>query len=257
MLTAHDAPEAVAICTPPQARYRIAREALTRGRHVLLEKPPCVTLSEAEKLVGLAKEAGKTLFCAWHSRFAPAVRPARDWLESRTVRGIRIVWHEDVRVWHPGQQWIWNHGGCGVFDAGINALSIVTTILPRPFLLREARLQVPANCNTPIAAELALSNAAGFDMTASFNWLHEGRQTWDIEIETSDGLLLLSDGGSRLSIDGRPVPMEANEEYRHAYAHFAELISAVRCDVDLAPFYIVAEALERGRRDIAPPFLES
>ena len=40
--------------------------------------------------------------------------------------------------WHPGQEWIWQAGGFGVFDPGINALSIVTRILPRAGL-RQAR----------------------------------------------------------------------------------------------------------------------
>jgi D-galactose 1-dehydrogenase len=43
---------------------------------------------------------------------------------------VNVIWREDVRVWHPGQDWIWQPGGLGVFDPGINALSIITHILP-------------------------------------------------------------------------------------------------------------------------------
>ena len=42
----------------------------------------------------------------------------------------RIIWKEDVHHWHPGQRWIWEPGGFGVFDPGINALSVLTEILP-------------------------------------------------------------------------------------------------------------------------------
>jgi D-galactose 1-dehydrogenase len=42
--------DAVAICTPPQVRHQIAREALLAGKSVLLEKPPAATLSELEDL---------------------------------------------------------------------------------------------------------------------------------------------------------------------------------------------------------------
>src|SRR5690242_12126194 len=38
--------DAVAICTPPQARHAVARAALEAGKHVLLEKPPTNTLGE-------------------------------------------------------------------------------------------------------------------------------------------------------------------------------------------------------------------
>jgi D-galactose 1-dehydrogenase len=122
--------DAVAICTPPQVRHRLAAEALGFGLHVLLEKPPGANLAEVASLVDLAAGAGLTIFAAWHSRYAAGVEPARQWLAGRRILGARITWREDVRVWHPGQAWIWQPGGFGVFDPGINALSIVTRILP-------------------------------------------------------------------------------------------------------------------------------
>ena len=94
------------------------------------------------------------LFATWHSRFAHAVAPARAWLDGRTVRSARISWKEDVRHWHPGQAWIWQPAGFGVFDPGINALSILTEILPGAFMVREATLTFPENRDTPIAATL-------------------------------------------------------------------------------------------------------
>ena len=48
--------EAVAVCTPPQVRHRIARDALLAGKHVMLEKPPAATLSELSDLERLAAE---------------------------------------------------------------------------------------------------------------------------------------------------------------------------------------------------------
>ncbi len=75
--------DAVALCTPPQARAALAAAALKAGKHVLLEKPPGATVSELAPLVALARETGRTLFAAWHSRFAPAVEPARAFLAER------------------------------------------------------------------------------------------------------------------------------------------------------------------------------
>ena len=118
-----DGPEidAVALCTPPQARHAQAAAALAAGKHVLLEKPPGSTLSELTPLIAAAHEAGRTLFATWHSRYAPAVGPARQLLAGRTISQVTIIWKEDVRVWHPGQAWIFEAGGFGVFDPGINA----------------------------------------------------------------------------------------------------------------------------------------
>ncbi len=41
--------DAVAICTPPQAHYEAAKLALAQGKHVLLEKPPCTSLTQFEQ----------------------------------------------------------------------------------------------------------------------------------------------------------------------------------------------------------------
>ena len=80
--------------------------------------------------------------------------PAR--LDSASVkRRARSTWKEDVRQWHPGQTWIWEAGGFGVFDPGINALSILTTLHPGAHLSRRPqRCIVPSNCETPIAAQI-------------------------------------------------------------------------------------------------------
>jgi len=256
MLAAADAPSAVAICTPPQVRCDIARHALRRGKHVLLEKPPGATVSEVENLELLAKDSGLTLFSAWHSRFAPAVSAARDWLATRTLRRAHIDWREDVRIWHPGQAWIWQRGGFGVFDPGINAISIATRILPTPLFVRDALLRIPENCETPVSAELAFSDMDGVSITASFDWLQRGQKTWDMEVETDDGHLLLTEGGGRLVIDGNQVRLGPKAEYPALYKHFAELITTGRSDVDLTPLRLVADALVSGRREAVEPFFE-
>lgn len=142
---------------PPQVRFSFAQKALASGKHVLLEKLPGATLSEVEALIALATQKDCILFAGWHSRFAPAVETAKNWLADKQIRKVEIIWKEDVRRWHPGQKWIWDAGGLGVFDPGINALSILTEILPMELFLTKARLEFPANCQTPIAATLAFS----------------------------------------------------------------------------------------------------
>jgi D-galactose 1-dehydrogenase len=254
MLAADEPPDAVVICTPPRARYDIARLALDRGRHVLLEKPPCVTTDQVERLRVQARRSGRTLFGAWHSRFAPAVAPAREWLAARTLTRLRIDWCEDVRDWHPNQTWIWEDGGFGAFDPGINALSIVTEILPLPIVLQEATLRIPLNCAAPAIAELRLTDDGAADIRARFDFLQPGPPTWTVEAETADGgKLVLSQGGSGLTIGGAAVPLEGSAEYPALYARFAQLIAAGAVDLDPIPLGLVAEALARGRRLQAAP----
>ena|ERR1700722_4179411 len=74
---------AVSLCAPPGARAAMARQAIARQLHVMLEKPPGMTISEVMDLVSRARHAGTTLFASWHSREASAVQRAREWLAAR------------------------------------------------------------------------------------------------------------------------------------------------------------------------------
>jgi D-galactose 1-dehydrogenase len=247
---------AVAICTTPQVRYQIARCALQHGRHVLLEKPPGVTVSEVLALADLAKQRGVALLASWHSRHARAVEPARIWLTGRKILSIAITWKEDVRVWHPAQPWIWKAGGLGVFDPGINALSILTKIVPGALALKSAELSYPSNCETPIAARLSLIDSWGALTHVELDFLQTGPQTWNIDVETDAGLLSLSMGGSVLTVDNEPVATAQTTEYANLYAHFAELVRRGCVDVDVAPLQLVADAFLCGRRIDVESFTE-
>jgi D-galactose 1-dehydrogenase len=240
--------DAVALCTPPQVRRAQAALALAAGKHVILEKPPGATVSELAPLIATARDQGLTLFATWHSRHAPAVEPARAFLAANRPLSVRIDWREDVRVWHPGQDWIFEAGGLGVFDPGINALSILTRILPRPVFLQAAGLAFPANRDAPIAAELDLADEAGLPIRAEFDFLQSGPQTWDMRIETDGGMLRLSAGGAKLAHDGHPLVDQPEAEYPALYRRFADLVSRRQSDVDLAPLQLVADAFLLGKR---------
>lgn len=187
------------------------------------------------------------------------VAPAKAWLADKTLRRLHVTWKEDVRRWHPGQDWIWEPGGLGVFDPGINALSIVTEILPDPIHLTEATLDVPENRQGPIGASLRFAHPGGAEVSAVFDWRQEGDQTWTIEAETDQGTLALHDGGARMVIDGTEQGAEGLTlagEYPRLYARMAELVARGESDVDLAPLRHVADAFLLGRRQTVAPFHE-
>ena len=242
----------VSLCMPPVPRYAYAEAALLADRHVMLEKPPGATLAEVHALQAMAAERGLTLYTTWHSRMAHAVAAAKAWLADKVVHKAHITWREDVRKWHPGQDWVFEPGGMGVFDPGINALSILTEIQPKPVHLTAATLTYPENCQTPIAADLTFSG----NVTADFDWRQEGPQTWDIDLHTDHGHLALRLGGNRLEIDGveRAGENSIMGEYPALYARMATLVAAGQSEVDLAPATHVADAFSLGRRISVPPF---
>ena len=234
-------------------------QAIAHGWHVFLEKPPASTLAEVELLRTAAEEASVTLFASWHSRYAPAIEPARAWLADREIRAVEVTWREDVRVWHPGQQWIWEPGGFGVFDPGINALSIITHILPRPLVVERAALDTPENLAAPIAARVSLRDSAGVPVAMDLDFRQEGPQSWDIVVETDAGTLTLSKGGDELTLPAGDATLPAagdHAEYTALYARFADLVDGGASDIDVTPLRLVADALLSGRHDRVEAFVE-
>jgi D-galactose 1-dehydrogenase len=252
--------DAISICTPPQYHYEAARLALTNGKHVLMEKPPCTSLSQLYHLMQLANQNGLSLYQTWHSQHAPGVLPTRELLASRTLQNARVIWKEDVRVWHPGQAWIWQPGGFGVLDPGINALSILTRLIDEPIMARAAVLYIPRNCATPIAASVELICAGGAAIQVELDFRHTGTQTWDIELDTNLGKLILSAGGARLAVDDKAnasIAEELHSEYAHLYRRFAQLVASGRSEVDTRPFELVADIFMLGKREVVDDFVDA
>jgi predicted dehydrogenase len=223
--------DCVSICTPPQAHFDAALTALRAGYHVMLEKPPAATTRQIALLADEATRVRCTLFQTWHSRFAASVDAARDWLCTRELTGGRIIWKEDVHHWHPGQQWIFDAGGFGVFDPGINALSVLTEILPGDVHVEGALLEFPENQQAPIAANVRMRSGA------------------------TPIVAKLSNGGATLAIDGKTLASDAGlaGEYPRLYKRFAALCAAGKSEVDWRPFQLVADAFLIGERRIVAP----
>lgn len=248
--------DAVVLCTPPSVRFRDAQIALAAGKALMLEKPPARTLEEARQLGALSRPAQSTILASWHSRFAPMVEKAAAWCATRTIVSGRIIWHESVRKWHPGQKWLWEEGGFGVFDPGINALSILSRLLPESYTVKAARYEVPSNAVTPVGVEIEMMVGAA-SIEASFDFRKEEGEAWDISLLADSGEeMRLSEGGARLDIDGRTVaiPDQAGE-YPSLYAYFASLISEQGSEFDLVPLEIVDQANRCAvRRAVEPVF---
>ena len=243
--------DAVSLATPPVGRHDQAAAALAAGWHVMLEKPPAASLSDVRALVAMAGPA--TLFASWHSRAAAAVPVLAGALAGARIRHVAIDWLEDIRVWHPGQDWILAPGGMGVFDPGINALSILTAILPGPVRLAAATLDVPAGRAGPIAAQLAMQ-AGTVPVAARFDFLHPGPPRWDITVETDAGTWQLADGGARRAHEGVPVALAGTGEYPGLYRCFAELVATGASDCDVRPLELVADAFLLGERRVVAAF---
>lgn len=242
--------QAVSICTPPDCRLDIVAQALAANLHVMLEKPTAATVAKAMAIEAMAKGRPQTLFASWHSRQAAGVGIMREWLKSRQVLQVDVSWKEDIRVWHPGQNWIFS-SGFGVFDPAINAFSILTEILEDDFFFAQGEIVVPRNKTAPIAADLVYRFAdrdGGIRLELDFD-RRTADPEWSIAIRCACGSQArLEQGGARVVLPSHSANPVTAGEYTALYSHFAELIARGENDFDLSPMIHVFDAMALSHR---------
>lgn len=74
--------EMISICTPPTTHYELAMKALVAGKHVLVEKPFCSTVTEAKKLLEYANAHNLTVMPYQNRRFDSEMIAAREVIAS-------------------------------------------------------------------------------------------------------------------------------------------------------------------------------
>lgn len=71
-----DAVDAATVVVPTPAHYEVAKAALARGKHLLIEKPIAATLQQADELLSVAKQSGAIIQTGHVERFNRAIRAA-------------------------------------------------------------------------------------------------------------------------------------------------------------------------------------
>jgi predicted dehydrogenase len=87
-----DVIDAATIVVPTPAHYAVAKVALARGKHLLIEKPIAATLDEADELVATAKASGALIQTGHVERFNRAIRAALPYVDApRFVESDRLA----------------------------------------------------------------------------------------------------------------------------------------------------------------------
>ncbi len=90
--------DAVVIATPVKTHYRLAKEALLHGKHVLVEKPLTASVAEAEELVDLAERQQRVLMVGHTFEYSPAVNELRKLVQSGDLGKIYCVEAERLNL---------------------------------------------------------------------------------------------------------------------------------------------------------------
>jgi predicted dehydrogenase len=98
----------VDLAIPPSEHAAVADEAMSRGLHVLCEKPLTTSVADAQRLLDRAKTSERVLFPCHNYRFAPVITTIRDILDSGRIGKVRSVTLNTFRPTHAKGVPEWN-----------------------------------------------------------------------------------------------------------------------------------------------------
>jgi predicted dehydrogenase len=117
-----DSLDAVYICTHHDSHSALAARAATAGKHVMMEKPLALTISECERVGNAVEKSGITLMVGFKMRYYPSVARARQFIPRPLVTIGQMM---DVR-W-PDEFWANDplKGGGNVLSQGGHSVDLL------------------------------------------------------------------------------------------------------------------------------------
>lgn len=98
------------ITTPPYAHTPIACDALSKGLHVVCEKPLATTIEDARRMIQDAERHNRVLFPIDNYRYAPVIVAVRQVLDSGLIGRVHDISLSTFRNTHARGAKEWNEG---------------------------------------------------------------------------------------------------------------------------------------------------
>jgi predicted dehydrogenase len=169
--------DAVYLATPVFLHAPQAIQALEAGKHVLVEKPMALSVVEAERMVRIARDRGRTLATAFYRRFFPKIQRVQELLTQGTLGQVTMVasmyhtWYDPAEG-TPGS-WRTQKGRAGggvLWDMGSHRFDLLVGLLGMP-------TEVWATCETQVHGYEVEDNATvylklgnGAQCMSSWQW---------------------------------------------------------------------------------------
>jgi predicted dehydrogenase len=117
--------EVVDICLPNFLHARAVDIAAKAGKHIIIEKPLCMTLEEADQMLAVCKSAGRKLMYAEELCFAPKYERVRKLAQEGAIGDIYQL-RQSEKHSGPHSDWFYNaeqSGGGALMDMGCHGLA--------------------------------------------------------------------------------------------------------------------------------------
>lgn len=219
-----------------------ALAALRAGKHVMVEKPLCLTLAEADRMIAAAREAERGLGYAENLCFAPHYRHARDVIASGGLGRILFA-RQCEKHEGPYSDWFFREeeaGGGALLDMGCHSVECLRWLLGKPSIVRVsaqiATLRHTQTTSLDDTAVLHLELEDGTRLLSESSWSLQGGMESTLEVHGTEGTLhvdLLGEGGVRVWRPGRGWTVEHPDflglsGYPQELEHFVTAFAAGR-----------------------------
>ncbi len=227
--------EAVVIATYPDTHVKLLREAVARGKHVLVEKPLAVRLSDIDPLLdpGFLREArGLVVMTGFSLRYHPMYRFVWEKLRDRGV----LLAHHTALGDMPGVEWLRNPGLSGgmLNENAVHIIYLYIWYMGNPLT---------------VYASLYSTLGPGIDDNVFLAMRHSGGATSSLTRSWTGGRIIryfdfILRGGGSIHIDGylggkvlistsdgdeeKEFPFTLDEMYHEETRHFIECIKTGR-----------------------------
>jgi predicted dehydrogenase len=184
----------VVVSTPPQMHAADTLRLLEAGSAVVVEKPLCTTLADADRLVDAAAAHRQRVLYAENLAYAPAVSAML-----RLVPKLGAINHLQIRTLQALPTWgdftsdAW--GGGALFDLGVHplAIAVLSAAAAGAGVVTSVSCQLRGGTghNTDEHAEVALTYRSGLVGHVVSSWAHGPHQVWDAQLSSDTGVLRL------------------------------------------------------------------
>jgi predicted dehydrogenase len=139
--------EMVTITAPNRLHCQMTVDIANAGKHVICEKPLCMTLEEADLMIETCKKQGVLLMYAEELYFTPKYVKAKEMMDQGAFGKVYLV-KQSEKHFGPHAPWFWdvNQSGGGVFmDMGCHGIAFTYWFLDRPQLKVTITASVSSN----------------------------------------------------------------------------------------------------------------
>jgi predicted dehydrogenase len=200
--------EVVVVASPPGDHAAAAARLLAAGATVVVEKPLCTTLADADALAAADAAAGGRLVYGENLVFAPSVR---SFLAGRD--GLGPLQHLSARALQGRPDWgdflTPGWGGGVLFDLGAHPIALVLLVgAPARPVAVQAELRAAPDHPTDDDARARIRFDSGLVATVEASWRHGPGPQWDLEAAGAHGVARLELFPEPvLERNGGPVPL--------------------------------------------------